>query len=620
MSTFKNIQGKNIRSYANNAPNATAGEMWYNRTEQKLKGVVASESMSSASPLVYTNFSGGTFGTQTAAVIGGGYSPTTNPPGAGTAKQQTQEYNGSAWSLGGNLNTGRGHLFGFGVETAGVVSGGYTTTNLANTEEYNGSSWTAGNSMGTARRGMEGAGVETAGLVFGGYVGPAGSTATEEYDGTNWTSGGALTTSNPINYYNAGTGTQTAGLRMGGQGTNVSEEYNGSSWTAGNNMNSPRAYGGSFGAQTSALIGGGSNPPTTYLTAVEKYDGTSFSVSPATLSSPRAITGQAAGGISGNTAGVFAGGYSPVDSPAGDTGNTITEEYNFSANVITAGAWASGGALGTARTNLTGCGTQTAGLGFGGETGPGTARDETEEYNGSSWSEQSDLNTARFNLAGCGTQTAGLAFGGSSPSAKVNNSEEYNGSSWTASPGNLNTTRDQMGGAGIQTAGLAFGGQLPPNAMSNATEEYNGSTWTSVNNMGTGRRLMGSGGIQTSAFGAGGYVDGSGNQTATEEYDGTNWTAGGALILARHALAGAGASNTAGLVFGGNSITGATEGYDGTNWSTRPSMATARFRLGGLGIQTSALAFGGSSPSIVATTEEFTGETTAANIEDITTS
>ena len=40
MSTFKNIQGKNIRSYANNAPNATAGEMWYNRTEKKLKGVV----------------------------------------------------------------------------------------------------------------------------------------------------------------------------------------------------------------------------------------------------------------------------------------------------------------------------------------------------------------------------------------------------------------------------------------------------------------------------------------------------------------------------------------------------------------------------------------------------
>jgi len=619
MAAYKDLVGQKITNVTSNPSEPKTGQMWYNSTDGKLKGLGITEAFSSSSPLVYTNFSGGTFGTQTAAVIGGGYSPTTNPPGAGTAKQQTQEYNGSAWSLSGNLNNGRGHLFGFGVETAGVVAAGYP--NLNTTEEYNGSSWTSSNTLGTGRSGMEGAGVETAGLVFGGYVGPAGTGKTESYNGTSWSEESDLTSPNPTNYYNAGTGVQTAALRMGGQGTNVSEKYDGSSWTAGNNMNTPRAYGGSFGSQTAAFIAGGSNPPSTYLTAAEKYDGTSFTTSPATLSSPRAITGQAAGGTSGNTAGIFGGGYSPTDSPAGDYGNTKAEEYNLSTNTVTAAAWAAGNNLNTARNNLTGCGTQTAGLGFGGETEPGSvSRAETEEYNGSSWSEQSDLNTARFNLAGCGTQTAGLAFGGSSPSAKVNNSEEYNGSSWTASPGNLNTTRDQMGGAGIQTAGLAFGGQLPPNAMSTATEEYDGSSWTSVNNMGTGRRLMGSGGIQTSAFGAGGYVDGSGNQTATEEYDGTNWTAGSALILARHALAGAGASNTAGLVFGGNSITGATEGYDGTNWSTRPSMATARFRLGGLGTQTLALAFGGSSPPIVATTEEFTGETTAGNVTDFTTS
>ena len=37
----------------------------------------------------------------------------------------------------------------------------------------------------------------------------------------------------------------------------------------------------------------------------------------------------------------------------------------------------------------------------------------------------------------------------------------------------------------------------------------------------------------------------------TEEYDGSSWTAGGALITARHAMGGAGTSNTDGLVFGG---------------------------------------------------------------------
>jgi hypothetical protein len=36
----------------------------------------------------------------------------------------------------------------------------------------------------------------------------------------------------------------------------------------------------------------------------------------------------------------------------------------------------------------------------------------TEEYDGSTWTAGGNLNTARYNLAGCGTQTAGLAFGG----------------------------------------------------------------------------------------------------------------------------------------------------------------------------------------------------------------
>jgi hypothetical protein len=37
----------------------------------------------------------------------------------------------------------------------------------------------------------------------------------------------------------------------------------------------------------------------------------------------------------------------------------------------------------------------------------------TEEYDGTTWATSpGSLNTARFYLAGCGTQTAGLAFGG----------------------------------------------------------------------------------------------------------------------------------------------------------------------------------------------------------------
>ena len=49
-------------------------------------------------------------------------------------------------------------------------------------------------------------------------------------------------------------------------------------------------------------------------------------------------------------------------------------------------------------------------------------------------------------------------------------------------------------------------------------------------------------------------------------------------------------------------------------------MSTARWELSGGGTQTAGLAFGGASPSITAATEEFTGETTAANVETFSTS
>jgi hypothetical protein len=51
-------------------------------------------------------------------------------------------------------------------------------------------------------------------------------------------------------------------------------------------------------------------------------------------------------------------------------------------------------------------------LAFGGEINPPTTG-ATEEYDGSSWtSNPTGLNTARYDLTGAGTQTAGLAFGG----------------------------------------------------------------------------------------------------------------------------------------------------------------------------------------------------------------
>jgi len=41
MSTFKEIQGRNIKSVSSDPASAGAGDIWYNSTSTTLKGVVA---------------------------------------------------------------------------------------------------------------------------------------------------------------------------------------------------------------------------------------------------------------------------------------------------------------------------------------------------------------------------------------------------------------------------------------------------------------------------------------------------------------------------------------------------------------------------------------------------
>ena len=215
-------------------------------------------------------------------------------------------------------------------------------------------------------------------------------------------------------------------------------------------------------------------------------------------------------------------------------------------------------------------GTQTAGLiGAGSPFGA-----LAEEYNGTSWSEQNDLNTGRQNVAGAGTQTAGLLFGGQSDGTTVNTqTEAYDGTSWTE-VGDLSTARLGLGGFGIQTAAVAATGDDGSNKLGNV-EEYNGTAWTEVNNVnGPDRQNLGSAGTLTD-----------------------------------------------GLIFAGNGggLVAGTEGYDGTSWSTRPSMATARQapQYGVVGTATATFAAGGETPPVVATTEEFTGDTQAASAKTI---
>jgi hypothetical protein len=73
----------------------------------------------------------------------------------------------------------------------------------------------------------------------------------------------------------------------------------------------------------------------------------------------------------------------PSDPIIGQTWYNSTSKDLKYTGVTTAGAWATGNNMGTARYNLAGAGTQTAGLAFGGILPPETGA--TEEYNGTTW-------------------------------------------------------------------------------------------------------------------------------------------------------------------------------------------------------------------------------------------
>jgi len=608
MAAYKDLIGQKITKVTSNPGEPKTGQMWYNSTNGKLRGLGVLEAFSSGAPLATGRFNSGAGGTTSATWIAGGYEP--------SASNKTEEFNGTGFSSGGNLNTARGGNIGTGVQTAGLTMGGgpgsspYTS---AATEEYDGSSWTTISPGLNSERLYSGAGgTQTAGVIFSGQTTPNAtvrSTATEEYNGSSWTtvSGGNV---NSGQGHLGGCGTQTAALKAGGDdpggSSNNSEEYNGSTWTTGNNLNTARRADGTSGIQTQALVVGGYAPPGA-KSVVESYDGTSFT------ETVDLATAQYYNTTSGNTNGTG------ILSMGGTNPSVVTtvEEYNKSTNTITAAAWASGGALNTGRHNLAGTGTQTAGLAFGG-TPPVTGK--TEEYNGTAWTESGDLNTARDSFHGFGTQTAAVGAGGYfSPSPGFKDLvEEYDGSSWTAVTA-LPATRAQHAAAGVLTAGLVFGGHTgsPYDSVLSTTVEYDGTNWTSGGSLNNGTRyLSGAGTSQSNAIRCGG----EGSPTAaTEEYNGTAWSNGGALNTGRHSAAASG-NQTDALYFGGNPNRTNTEAYDGTSWVTSPNLATGREDMAGstTGTASAALQFGGSPGQT--TTQEFTPESTAGNVKDFTTS
>jgi hypothetical protein len=612
MSDYQDIRGTRVK-YLTSDPTLESsyeGQIWYNSTTGINKALVKIRAFSSGGTVptrfYYPGAVGGT--TDTLGIAGVGPSPQ-------PAHNLCIEYSGFSWSAQPNLNTNRRAPYTFGTSTSCVASGGdyspASPTLTQATEEWNGSSWTSVTNMPN-NQGSFGAasGTLTAGLVYGGYGNPQSTSAkTVSYDGTNWTdlSSPGSDVVNGRNFTRGGGGTQTAAIFSGGNPTTGNTEtFDGSSWSEQNNMSLARYGSGFIGTQTSGLYMGGRTPPRTGVT--EDWDGSVWST---TASMATARNGTIHSKSGNASAAIVAAGYTGTAYP------TTTEEYNANINAITKAAWSSGGALGTSRRYISGCGTKTAIVAFGGFK-PGSAN-ETELYNGSSWSEVNNLGTAGYGVGAAGTQTAALAFGGSNDVY-----ESWDGSNWTSSS-TLNTTRRMLGSCGTQTAALAFGGRPEP-STSAKTEEWNGSSWSNSNDLNTAvRNNMGSG-IQTAALNSGGNRVSDDTLTgATEEYNGTSWTASpGSMNTARMASApNTGGLQTAALVYGGLPPASAvTEQYDGTSWSATASMATARGQTGGGGTSTAGIVYGGSPPGSGGTdaTEEFTGGTETVTASTLTTS
>ena len=257
-----------------------------------------------------------------------------------------------------------------------------------------------------------------------------------------------------------------------------------------------------------------------------------------------------------------------------------------------AGAWASGGALNTARGEHGTTGTQTASLVVAGS--PGT-KVNVEQYDGSNWTEIADISTGRYDIRCAGTTTAAIAYGGRTAApADTGNTESWDGSSWTE-VSNLNTARNAFVGDGANDSAMAVGGETGGSPTPNS-ESWDGSSWTEGSNLNrsTGRKIASGAGASNTAFlFFGGFIPA--NVALCESWNGSSWTEVGDLNSARRGMAGLGTS-TAALCAGGSGATADTEEWNGSSWTEVNNLSLARNNLGGCGTTTAGLATGGGSP------------------------
>ena len=383
---------------------------------------------------------------------------------------------------------------------------------------------------------------------------------------------------------------------------------NGGSWSSGGDMNAARTAVQSGGTgNANAIVAGGYNAGTPYLTRSESYNGTSW-----TETSENNDARQFGGGTGTNTNAIIAGGDPSSFYTASETwnGSAWTEAPNMNTNKN--------------QNQLTG--NATAAITAGG--GNPSAIANVESWNGSAWTETSyDLNTAKKYVWMNGTTTAAL-IGGFNPSSET--TESLDGTTWTE-VSETSISHRSGSSSGARDDCIVYGTDNGP-GYSGKTEQWNGSSWTEVSDLSTGRAYLGGTGSTPDSQTATAFGGSAPSQTtATEEWafppvtqdklkEGMIFLSGGTTLkgfgkaagvpsgtwasstninTARGLLSGVG-NNTEGLIFGGFThppgvAYANTESYDGSSWTEVNDLNTARYYCtkGGLGTVTAAITMGG---------------------------
>lgn len=213
MATYYDIKGQKVQNRSADPSPVQEGQVWYNTTSNtaKVESYVATASWSTGGSLNTGRIAAmNGAGTQNAGLVYGGLKENT-----GTYLNQTESYNGTSWSEVADLNTARNAAAAGGTQTSALLAGGAPGSTAS--ESWDGSCWTTTPSLNAARQYLTGAMESgTAGIAFGGLPPPSGVGSTELYNGSTWSEVADLNTARRSN---AGVGSSTAALGMGGYST-----------------------------------------------------------------------------------------------------------------------------------------------------------------------------------------------------------------------------------------------------------------------------------------------------------------------------------------------------------------------------------------------------------------